>query len=120
MPPPPPFPTPCKPIRRSSTWPGSTPSGPSCSRKFPTLTEAQLQEAHAYAYGGSAIQDFGYYPFGNAFFSDLTHYVRSGDFVLSLIHNAGSPDEVAFAIGSLSHYIGDNIGHKYAVNDLSP
>jgi hypothetical protein len=89
-------------------------------RKFPTLTEAQLQEAHAYAYGGSAIQDFGYYPFGNAFFSDLTHYVRSGDFVLSLIHNANSPDEVAFAIGSLSHYIGDNIGHKYAVNESVP
>src|SRR3984885_11739460 len=54
-------------------------------KKFPTLTEAQLQEAHAYAYGGSAIQDFGYYPFGNKFFSDLTHYVRSGDFVLSLL-----------------------------------
>ncbi|NYF51816.1 zinc dependent phospholipase C family protein [Tunturiibacter gelidoferens] len=89
-------------------------------RKFPTLTDAQLQEAHAYAYGGSAIQDFGYYPFGNAFFSDLTHYVRSGDFVLSLIHNAGTPDEVAFAIGSLSHYIGDNIGHKYAVNESVP
>jgi zinc dependent phospholipase C len=89
-------------------------------RKFPNLTEAQLQEAHAYAYGGSAIQDFGYYPFGNAFFSDLTHYVRSGDFVLSLIHNASSPDEVAFAIGSLSHYIGDNIGHKYAVNESVP
>jgi hypothetical protein len=89
-------------------------------RKFPTITEAQLQETHAYAYGGSAIQDFGYYPFGNAFFSDLTHYVRSGDFVLSLIHNAHTPDEVAFAIGSLSHYIGDNIGHKYAVNESVP
>jgi Zinc dependent phospholipase C len=89
-------------------------------RKFPTLTDAQLQEAHAYAYGGSAIQDFGYYPFGNAFFSDLTHYVRAGDFVLSLIHNASSPDEVAFAIGSLSHYIGDSIGHKYAVNESVP
>ncbi|NYF90117.1 hypothetical protein HDF08_002184 [Edaphobacter lichenicola] len=89
-------------------------------KKFPTLTEAQLQEAHAYAYGGSAIQDFGYYPFGNAFFSDLTHYVRSGDFVLSLLHNAHTPDELAFAIGSLSHYIGDNLGHKYAVNQSVP
>jgi len=89
-------------------------------KKFPTLTEAQLQEAHAYAYGGSAIQDFGYYPFGNRFFSNLTHYVRSGDFVLSLLHNAQTPDEVAFAIGSLSHYIGDNFGHKYAVNESVP
>jgi hypothetical protein len=85
-------------------------------KQYPTLTEAQLQEAHAYAYGGCAIQDFGYYPFGNAFFSDLTHYVRSGDFVLSLLHNAKTADELAFAIGSLSHYIGDNIGHSAAVN----
>jgi Zinc dependent phospholipase C len=85
-------------------------------KRFPTLTEAQLQEAHAYAYGGCAIQDFGYYPFGNKFFSDLTHYVRSGDFVLSLLHNAQTPDDLAFAIGSLSHYIGDTIGHSTAVN----
>jgi hypothetical protein len=85
-------------------------------KHYPTLTEAQLQEAHAYAYGGCAIQDFGYYPFGNKFFSDLTHYVRSGDFVLSLLHNAQTPDELAFAIGSLSHYIGDTIGHSAAVN----
>jgi hypothetical protein len=85
-------------------------------KQYPTLTEAQLQEAHAFAYGGSAIQDFGYYPFGNAFFSDLTHYVRSGDFVISLLRNAHTADELAFAIGSLSHYIGDTVGHSAAVN----
>ncbi|HWZ00696.1 MAG TPA: zinc dependent phospholipase C family protein, partial [Edaphobacter sp.] len=85
-------------------------------KHYPTLTEPQLQEAHAYAYGGCAIQDFGYYPFGNAFFSDLTHYVRSGDFVVSLLRNAHTADELAFAIGSLSHYIGDTVGHSTAVN----
>ena len=89
-------------------------------KQYPTLTEAQLQEAHAYAYGGCAIQDFGYYPFGNAFFSDLTHYVRAGDFVLSLLHNAHTADELAFAIGALSHYIGDAIGHSAAVNQAVP
>jgi hypothetical protein len=89
-------------------------------KRYPSLTKAQLQEAHAYAYGGCAIQDFGYYPFGNAFFSDLTHYVRSGDFVLALLHNASTPDELAFAIGALSHYIGDNIGHSGAVNVSVP
>ena len=89
-------------------------------KRFPTLTEAQIREAHAYAYGGSAIQDFGYYPFGNRFFSDLTHYVRSGDFVLALLRNAKTPDELAFAIGSLSHYIGDTIGHSDAVNHAVP
>src|ERR1051326_761730 len=48
---------------------------------YPTASEEQLREAHAYAYGGCIIQDMGYYPFGNRFVSDLTHYVRSGDFV---------------------------------------
>lgn len=86
-------------------------------KRFPNLTEAQLHEAHAYAYGGCAIQDLGYYPFGKPFFSDLTHYVRPGDFVLSLIRNAHTPDELAFAIGALSHYIGDTIGHSQAVNE---
>lgn len=86
-------------------------------KRYPTLTEAQINEAHAYAYGGCAIQDLGYYPFGNAFLSDLTHYVRPGDFVLSLVRNSHNADELAFAIGSLSHYIGDTIGHSEAINE---
>jgi hypothetical protein len=85
-------------------------------QRFPTLTEAQIKEAHAYAYGGCAIQDLGYYPFGNPFFSDLTHYVRSGDFILNLLRDAKTADELAFAIGALSHYVGDTIGHSEAVN----
>ena len=85
-------------------------------RHYPGLTPAQLEEAHAYAYGGCAIQDLGYYPFGNQFFSDLTHYVRSGDFVETMVTNARSPDELAFAIGALSHYVGDTIGDSLAVN----
>ena len=89
---------------------------PLLKSRFPQVTEAQLTEAHAYAYGGCAIQDIGYYPFGNVFFSDLTHYVRSGDFVTSLLRNARTPQEFAFAIGALSHYLGDTIGHSVAVN----
>lgn len=89
-------------------------------KRYPNLTEKQLQVAHAYAYGGCAIQDFGYYPFANGFFSQLTHYVRSGDFVLALIRNAQNADELAFAIGSLSHYIGDTIGHGSAINRSVP
>jgi len=84
--------------------------------RFPNATEEQLREAHAYAYGGSAIQDMGYYPFGKQFFSNLTHYVRSGDFVGWLLGNAQTIDEYAFAIGALSHYVGDSIGHSEAVN----
>jgi Zinc dependent phospholipase C len=84
--------------------------------RFPGATEAQLVEAHAYAYGGCAIQDMGYYPFGKRFFSDVTHYVRSGDFVAWLFRNARTIDEYAFAIGALSHYLGDSIGHFEAIN----
>jgi hypothetical protein len=76
---------------------------------YPGLTPAQLDEARAYAYGGCVIQDLGYYPFGDGSFSDLTHYVRSGDFVVSLFRNAKSADELAFAVGALSHYIGDSV-----------
>jgi hypothetical protein len=84
--------------------------------KFPGASEEQLREAHAYAYGGSAIQDMGYYPFGKKFFSNLTHYVRTGDFIATLFRNARTIDEYAFAIGALSHYLGDSIGHSQAIN----
>jgi hypothetical protein len=84
--------------------------------RFPGATEEQLREAHAYAYGGSAIQDMGYYPFGKKFFSNLTHYVRTGDFIAWLFANARTMDEYAFAMGTLAHYLGDSIGHAEAVN----
>jgi len=84
--------------------------------KFPGATDHELVIAHAYAYGGSAVQDMGYYPFGKRFFSNLTHYVRSGDFVARLLRDARTLNEYAFAIGALSHYLGDSIGHSQAVN----
>jgi hypothetical protein len=84
--------------------------------RFPGASDAQLREAHAYAYGGSAIQDMGYYPFGKQFFSNLTHYVRAGDFVAWLLVNARTMNELAFAMGALSHYLGDSIGHSEAIN----
>jgi Zinc dependent phospholipase C len=84
--------------------------------RFPSLTAEQLRKTHAYAYGGCVVQDFGYYPFANEFFSDLTHYVRSGDFVQKLFQHAHTANELAFAIGALSHYVGDSIGHSQATN----
>jgi hypothetical protein len=83
--------------------------------RYPGLTDDQMREAHAYAYGGAVIQDMGYYPFGNKEFSDLLHYVRSGDFVLELIKQSQTADEYAFALGALSHYASDITGHP-AVN----
>jgi hypothetical protein len=88
--------------------------------RYPGLTAAQLNEARAYAYGGCVIQDIGYYPSGDRSFSNLTHYVRSGDFVVALFRNANNADELAFAIGALSHYVGDSVGHSLATNLAVP
>lgn len=84
-------------------------------KRYPGLSEDQIREAHAYAYGGAVIQDLGYYPFGNTEFSNLVHYVRSGDFVRELLLESQDANEYAFALGSLSHYASDIAGHP-AVN----
>ncbi|HTW47656.1 MAG TPA: zinc dependent phospholipase C family protein [Acidobacteriaceae bacterium] len=88
--------------------------------RYPNATHEELRVARAYAYGGSTIQDAGYYPFGHVLFSDLTHYVRTGDFVSNLIRESHSLDELAFSLGALSHYVGDTVGHRYAVNISVP
>src|ERR1039458_3172100 len=95
-------------------WNGSI--QPLLLRRYPNLTPAQLREARAYAYGGCVIQDLGYYPFGKPIFSDLLHYVRTGDFIRALFRDAKDANDVAFAIGALSHYLGDTIGHPGAIN----
>lgn len=82
-------------------------------KRFPNATPQDLLKAHAYAYGGSVIQDIGYYPFGDEVFSDLTHYVRTGAFVKAMIDDAQDLNEYAFALGALSHYEADINGHPY-------
>ncbi len=89
---------------------------PLIEHRFPGLTDDQIKEAHAYAYGGSVIQDLGYYPFGSKEFSDLVHYVRSGDFVAEMLRQSQDPKEYAFALGALAHYVSDIDGHP-AVNE---
>ncbi|MBV8053436.1 MAG: zinc dependent phospholipase C family protein, partial [Acidobacteriaceae bacterium] len=84
---------------------------PMLLKRFPAATPEDLKKAHAFAYGGSLIQDMGYYPFGNKYFSDLSHYVRSGDFVQALIEQSSDLDEYAFALGALAHYSSDVCGH---------
>ena len=88
--------------------------------RFPEATPEELEQAHAYAYGGCIIQDMGYYPFSSRLFSDLTHYVRSGDFIVALIRESQDLDEYAFALGALSHYAADNNGHRIATNLAVP
>jgi Zinc dependent phospholipase C len=96
------------------TWADSI--QPLLLRRFPMLTPAQLREAHAYAYGGCVIQDLGYYPSGKPIFSNLLHYVRTGDFIRALFRDSKDANDVAFAIGALSHFLGDTIGHPDAIN----
>jgi len=93
---------------------------PLLKNKYPSITDSVLKEAHAYAYGGAVAPDMGYYPFGSKFFTDLVHYVRSGDFVTALISEAHSPEEYAFALGSLCHYYADVYGHGLGVNLAVP
>ena len=85
-------------------------------KRYPGLSEDQIKEAHAYAYGGAVIQDLGYYPFGSSEFSNLVHYVRSGDFVRELLLESTDVNEYAFALGALAHYTSDITGHSLAVN----
>lgn len=88
--------------------------------RYPNATREELKEAHGYAYGGAIIQDLGYYPHGSPKFSDLTHYVRTGDFILALISESRNLDELAFALGALSHYVSDLDGHRFATNVGEP
>ena len=89
-------------------------------KRFPMATPEELEQAHAYVYGGCILQDMGYYPFSSRFFSDLTHYVRSGDFVAALIRESQDVNEYAFALGALAHYAADNSGHRIATNLAVP
>src|SRR5258706_16136730 len=84
---------------------------PLLKQRYPASTEAELKEAHAYAYGGAVIPDMGYFPRGSKLFTNLIHYVRTGDFVLALLNDAQNPDEFAFALGVFSHYKAD----KYSI-----
>jgi hypothetical protein len=101
-----------------SAWEASI--RPLLLKRFPAATQADLLQAHSYAYGGCILQDMGYYPFGSRLFSDLTHYVRSGDFIVALMRESQDLNEYAFALGALAHYSADNRGHPIATNLAVP
>src|SRR5580658_8827275 len=100
------------------TWQSSI--APLLRSRYPNITPQELELARSYAYAGCVIQDIGYYPFGDPLFSNLTHYVRTGDFIVHLFRDAKDANQLAFAVGALSHYIGDNIGHSVATNRAVP
>lgn len=89
---------------------------PLLAAAYPNASGEDIKKAHGYAYGGAIVQDLGYYPHGNKEFSDMAHYVRTGAFVLALIRDSQSLDDLAFALGALSHYASDPIIHADATN----
>lgn len=93
---------------------------PLLKAKYPAATDAEINKARSYAYGGSLIADMGYFPFGNPYFTNLVHYVRSGDFVENLLSESQNLNEYAFAIGALSHYMTDKYGHSLGTNMAVP
>jgi hypothetical protein len=88
--------------------------------RYPHSTEKDLNTARAFAYGGALAPDMGYYPKGSKFFTNLVHYVRSGDFVQALVDSASNLNELAFAIGAVSHYAADCWGHPLGTNLSAP
>lgn len=92
---------------------------PALLKRFPQASPEELKKAHAFAYGGSVVDDVGYYPLSNHKFTDLLHYVRTGDFVAAVLRDSRDLDEYAFALGVLSHYVTDFLGH-HAINTAVP
>jgi hypothetical protein len=89
---------------------------PMLHTRFPDARPEDLRLARKYAYGGALLADAGYYPKGEPYTANLTHYVLAGDFVTNLFRNATDVYELAFAVGALTHYVGDTIGHSTATN----
>jgi hypothetical protein len=89
-------------------------------KRFPNATQPELEDARAYARGGSHLPDLGYFPLGNHLFTDLLHYVRTGDFYERSVKEAQSAQEYAFALGMLAHYEADTLGHPEATNLAVP
>jgi len=93
---------------------------PMLKSRYANADANALNEARAYAYGGSVMPDMGYYPFGSHLFTNLLHYTRSGDFIEQLVREAQNVNEYAFALGALAHYVADSTGHPLGVNRAVP
>ncbi len=97
-----------------SAWNDSV--APEIRRRFPQASDDELEQARAFAYGGSHVADLGYFPLGSKLFTGLVHYERTGQFIRALLTSATNADEYAFALGALEHWVGDSVGHPEATN----
>ena len=93
---------------------------PALRVRVPAARADEIEQARAFAYGGSQVPDLGYFPFGSRLFTDLLHDVHSGELVSALLADAGTVQEWAFALGAASHYVADTIGHSEPSNRVVP
>lgn len=89
------------------------------------LNEVEAMDA---VFAGAIADDLGYYYFLNPDLKHLTnqtHYIRTGAWVDFLLRSARSPRnsnsalDYAFALGVLSHYAIDRMGHYYGTNAVA-
>lgn len=91
-------------------------------RQVGTINEHEARQA---ALAGAMADDLGYYFTGNEDLKLLTnamHYARSGEWVAVELQDAASdkdPLMFAFALGQLSHYAADTMGHFYGTNVMA-
>jgi len=90
-----------------------------------SLNELEAMDA---VFAGAIADDLGYYPFLNPDLKHLTnqtHYIFTGELVDFLLRSARSPNnsksalDYAFALGVLSHYAIDRMGHYYGTNAVA-
>jgi hypothetical protein len=83
-----------------------------------------ISEAKAYqaALAGAMSDDLGYYFTGNKeleLLTDAVHYAHTGEWVAHQLRDAQDRHDAqlfAFALGELSHYSADRMGHFYGTN----
>lgn len=90
--------------------------------------DPRMNEASARAdfFAGAMADDLGYYPVPGAdqlkFLTDLMHYTRTGELVSTQLRDAAEVSDgtaFAFALGELSHYAADRMGHYYGTNMMA-
>jgi hypothetical protein len=79
-------------------------------------------------FAGAMADDLGYYPVPAAsrdvlkLLTDSMHYAKTGEFVARQLRDAAAAHDgvlFAFALGELSHYAADRMGHYYGTNAVA-
>src|SRR5438552_1178858 len=86
------------------------------------LSATEESDARRAALVGAFSLDLGYWPPSNqpqVLLTKASHYARTGEwaaFLLREAQNQKDPEAFAFALGALSHYAADRMGHYFGTN----